>query len=300
MFVVVREMPEERFSAERRLAREQRLQAQAIPVLAWALGQSGGGEAGGIQIGAGDRLGDDAPRLRDAGPLDDQRHADAALIIRALVGPQRGVARGVVEAAVVRGEDDDGVLLEAEFVQRGQHAAHAFIHALDHRGIRGFALPLGLRDLFILGDHLRLGLQRRVDAVMREVKEERAVALVADELHRFVGQAVRQVLARLAVGQHVPCRALVGGGDGPVAVVGKEVVARRAVAVAGDVHVKAMMLRQRERFAAEVPLADAGRAIAGFAQGLGQREFLQRQGANKPSALQSRLRIPASRGQPVG
>ena len=101
MLVVVREMPEERLAAERAFAGQQRLQVHAIQMLIRPQRQPGRGKAGRIQVRADDRLGADPARLGDAGPLDDQRHADAAFVIGALVGPQRRVAGGVVEAAVV-------------------------------------------------------------------------------------------------------------------------------------------------------------------------------------------------------
>jgi len=40
-----------------------------------------------------------------------------------------------------------------------------------------------------------------------------------------------------------------------------------SLSVACDVDVETVMFRQREGFAPEVPFADAGSAIAGFAQG---------------------------------
>ena len=41
----------------------------------------------------------------------------------------------------------------------------------------GLPWRCGFRDLLVLGDHFRLRLQRRVDAVVREVEEERLCAV---------------------------------------------------------------------------------------------------------------------------
>ncbi len=42
------------------------------------------------------------------------------------------------------------------------------------------------------------------------------------------------------------------------------------------------MLGQEEGLAAEVPLADAGGTVMRLAEGLGQRELLERQGTDEP------------------
>ena len=71
-----------------------------------------------------------------------QRHADATFVERAFAGTQRRVVRhgrglrcDTDVAAVVAGEDDDGVLLQAALLQVRQHPADAFIKALHHRRV---------------------------------------------------------------------------------------------------------------------------------------------------------------------
>jgi hypothetical protein len=181
-----------------------------------------------------------------------------------------------------------------------QNAAHAFVHAFDHGRIDGIALALGLRNLFVLGDHLRLGLQGRMHGIVGKVQKERPVLVLADDLHRLVGQAIRQILARLTVRQHVPLGAQSRGGNRPVALVGIEVVARCTVRVPTDIDIEPVMLGQRERRSAQMPFADTGRVVTGLAQRLGDRDLLQRQSAQEPGLAQTGLRVPPPVRRPVG
>jgi len=67
--------------------------------------------------------------------------------------------------------------IEIDFLEGFHHAPHAFVHALNPGGIHGLSLALSFRNFLMLGDHLRLGLQGSVHAVVREVEGERAVAV---------------------------------------------------------------------------------------------------------------------------
>ena len=70
--------------------------------------------------------------------------------------------------------------------------------------------------------------------------------------------------------------------------------------VAADVHVEAMMLRQGEGRAAEVPLADVDRLIAAGPERLCQRLLLERQAPHEPGGPEFGVGVPAARGHPIG
>ena len=88
------------------------------------------------------------------------RDADAALEHGRLAAAQRGVAggRGAVDlvvhvAAVVGEEDDDGVVGDAQPVERVEQRADGIVHALDHRGVGRAALRVvGIDALAVLFD----------------------------------------------------------------------------------------------------------------------------------------------------
>ena len=151
------------------------------------------------------------------------------------------------EPAIVGGEHDDGVLLEAQVGELLHDAPDALIEALHHRGIDRLVLnlarlvfpfrqelrPGGGRQPGGLGlifrDHLGFGLLRVVDGVMREVEQEGLSSGALDELQRLIGQPVREVLAFGAVRQRRnPVRTEVGG--------------RGPSSAAGDVEVEALLL----------------------------------------------------------
>ena len=87
----------------------------------------------------------DAAGLYLAGPLDDQRYADAAFVERAFQATQRFYAlkeivvylQLQVRGAVVRGEHNDGGFFEAEILHEIQNIADVTVHAGDHRSVRG-------------------------------------------------------------------------------------------------------------------------------------------------------------------
>ena len=144
---VAGEMPEERIAAPLRLAAagEQAEVARAVERIAGVGFRAGEFEERRIEIHAVDRLVADGAGRDTAGPAEDVRHADAAFVEHALAAAQRCVvgdaaaldafALVAADAAVVAGEDHERVVAELEFVEHGQHAADAFVHAGDHGGI---------------------------------------------------------------------------------------------------------------------------------------------------------------------
>ncbi len=93
-----------------------------------------------------------------AGPAGDRRHTNAAFPQRELLEGERPVER-VAFAAVVTGEDDQGVAVAPGALQRGQDAADPRVHALHHRPVDRQRSAVGHRsrtvrrvaDGFVLG-----------------------------------------------------------------------------------------------------------------------------------------------------
>ena len=78
---------------------------------------------------------------------------------------------GPAHAAVVGEKDDDGLVGDPAFLQRGEHAAHAVVEALDHRGVDGVALGvLRVGERPVLGDELILRVVGGVDAELPVVR----------------------------------------------------------------------------------------------------------------------------------
>ena len=82
--------------------------------------------------------------------------------------------------------------------------------------------------------------------------------------------------------------------------IGGEKAAGRAVGVTADVDVEAMMFGQRERFTAEMPLADIGGAVTGLTKRFGERELLEGQTSQEASGAELGFGIPTAGGKPVG
>ena len=105
-------------------------------------------------------------------------HPHAALPGRALRPGQRGVAAAVERPrAVVAGEHDDGVVLEAQPAQLGEQHAGGPVDA-RHRGAVGAVAGLA-------GEAL-LHVERQVDVDVRQVQEPRPVAVRPQEADRLV------------------------------------------------------------------------------------------------------------------
>ena len=121
---------------------------------------------------------------------------DAALEERDLPAAERPVHVGqadVVGAAVVGREEDQRVLLEAVRAERVQHAPDAAVERADHRRVDAQAVVGDLRERVVV---LARRLERRVRRPVRQVQEERPIAVGLDHLHGLVGVVVREVARR--------------------------------------------------------------------------------------------------------
>lgn len=141
------------------------------------------------------------------GPAQHRGHADAALLERALVAGQRPVV-GEPLAAVVAGEEDQGVLLLARPLQRLQDLADRAVQVLDHLrvlldraavGVPQGAAVTGLDPADDLGGGLRVavGDPRPVRGGEVQVEQPWLVVVPLDVLARALGQdpgVVAQVL----------------------------------------------------------------------------------------------------------
>src|SRR5581483_11663029 len=82
----------------------------------------------------------DGPGPDVTGPAGQKRRADAPLVELALVAAEGPVAVENVGHAlplralgtVVRGEEDNGVVIETALLQRGEDRAHLIVEAADH------------------------------------------------------------------------------------------------------------------------------------------------------------------------
>ena len=127
-------------------------------------------------------------------PGGDERDAGAAFVSGTFTGFERpvvGVEAGAAgrdaagmraESAVVGGEDDEGVLREAELVELVEQRAEAGVHAFDHRGViffnlRDIILGAGVIRVFVASVEPGVGLDGHVDGVMGHVQVERLAEL---------------------------------------------------------------------------------------------------------------------------
>jgi hypothetical protein len=123
-------------------------------------------------------------------PAHDERDANAAFIRRAFAFAERGVVRDAGKAAVVAGEDDEGVVAELEFIKFRQQAAHFVVEMLQHgEVVRDGALaaaafivcrPFEATSDMFLDQRLRR-FQLRVRAEMRHKGKPRLTAIRFDE-----------------------------------------------------------------------------------------------------------------------
>ncbi len=160
-----------------------------------------------------------------------------------------------VRTAVVAGEDDQRVGCQAEAIQFGEHLADAFIDLLQHRGIDA---PIAVVHGFLGDGRLRTPrrLIRRVHRLVRQVKKERLVGMLLDELHGAAIQQVGQVAIRLDGLIAVP--QLVGAVEIVVAIVVRMPQQR------AEVFIEAAPRGIELRLIAEMPFAESARGIAGL------------------------------------
>lgn len=139
----------------------------------------------GIEEGfVGDAVGGEA-----AGPADDQRDSQAALVKEAFAGAEGPVVGDAsvaefrhVQSSVVAGEDHQGLRSQPEFIEAGDQATHGFVEGFDQGRVDGFEGPrVGL-------DEVAAGVVRDMRGMMGEVEEERSLAVLFDELDGPIGQ----------------------------------------------------------------------------------------------------------------
>ena len=186
-----------------------------------ALGHSATGEIeqGGQPVLKPGAIMVDAASLHFARPLDNERHADAALVKRALEAAQRFHAleeivvhlQLEVRGAIVGGENNDGVFLEAEFFDEVEHVADVAVHARDHRGVCGaggevrrVAVALAASEWRVIPFLREVRLEFIVGHVQRDmrndggvIKKERLGLVLADERERLLVDAIRRVVLPL-------------------------------------------------------------------------------------------------------
>ncbi len=289
--MVVRIVPVEGVAVElRRGVTQQPDEAPAVhrSVVPGVARRAGDLQEGRIQVIADDRLAADAAGFGHARPADEPGDPDPTLVGRALAGAEADVDRRAGEqAAVVRGEDHHRPVGDPQRVELVEELADAQVEALDHRRVGGVeVLHAGLDLRLVLGDQVGLGLQGRVDRVLRVVEEEGAVAVGLDEPAALVRQAVGQVLAGGSVGER---------GD----VVGGEIARRRTLVVAGDVDVETVSRGVVVGAVPQVPFADARRDVPRRLQRRGDRHLVVRQVLGPVGDLEPGLG-PGVAGNPVG
>ena len=307
LVAVVRVMPEQRPFRELP-AFERGHDALAVDMLFRPGRQARNFEKRRIKIGGNDLLVADTARLGDARPPDEQRFADAPLVRPTFASTQgqvrRGRAFGSGEPAVVGSENDDGLLIEAEFTQLVEHAADVFVEAFDHRGICGMVLdlphlPVVIRDELgtatrqlrclglVFGGHPGLGLHGVVHRIMRQIEEKGLVFGVLDKLQRLVGQPVVQVFAGRPVGQ-------VGEA------VGAKIRRWMAFPAASNMNIEALVFRPVFGSLPQMPLANGGGFVSGGLKCLGDREFLQREKLPDRGGFEFLVDLRLLPRQPVG
>ena len=164
----------------------------------------------------------DGAGLDRAGPANDHRHAVAAFPVGCLLAAERRLPpSGQVHdlGAIVGGEDDDGVVGDAEVVELLEQLTDIAVelhHAIRIEPVAGLAL------------RRRLQMRPHVHARGIEVAEPRRVGLLVaiDEIergaeeflvHRFHALGIE----RAGVLDHLPADAAVGGVDGRIVAVAR-------------------------------------------------------------------------------
>ena len=123
-------------------------------------------------------------------PAHEEGGADAALEEGRLppaIGCVEVRDAGVPGAAIVAGEDDEGVVVDPRRLQLGHHVADPPVELRDHRAIDARLAVLDLGEFRII---LTRRLKRRVRRVEGEIKEEGPVLVRVDRLFGFGGEIV--------------------------------------------------------------------------------------------------------------
>ncbi len=261
---VVGEVPEEIGAGELGLAGEFTEQADAVDFAACGQGAADDLADGGQDVDAANGGGAGGIGGDDAGPFEQPGFANAAFVSVAFARAEGLVVGDGFEAAVVGGEDDQGVTGEVEGFDFVEHGADGVVDTLDHGGVIGAEVfPAGgFGFVFEIVGVVFAGLNGGVDGVMGHVKEEGFIVGggVLDEIDGFVGQPVGQVFAFLAVGE---------SGD----LAGIEIAFEgMAPTAAADIDVEALRGRV-EAGAAQVPFADVTGLVIALLEDFGNGDI---------------------------
>ena len=125
------------------------------------------------------------------GPAHNERYPLSALVGVPLPGAKRCVVRDAfvaslrhMQSAIVRGENHDGLVCQAERLEFGQQDAYGIVEGLDDGSVNRFESP------GIFFDERLLGRITRMRSVVREKCEEWAVLVFSEELDDLPGQLV--------------------------------------------------------------------------------------------------------------
>ena len=219
-------------------------------------------------------------------PLHKHRHPNAAFEKRQLPAAIRLVHLGQTDIArrpVVAGEYNDGVFRKAIVFKRLQHTPDAAIKRTHHRRVHAHPVILDLRQRVVVGFG---SLQRRMNAPMREVKQERPVAVSTNRLDSLIGVIVSEIALRREFFPAVERgRVLTARPQKLVDRIEFQLRVHRLRVVLGqmqqtfqiDALVETLCVRREFLGATQVPLADMHRMIPGGLQHLGERDLRRRQ-----------------------
>jgi hypothetical protein len=192
-------------------------------------------------------------------------HTDAALVHAGFAAPQRSIGgrRGAIDlivhvAAVVGGEDNQGVLGDSKALDGVENLADVVVEAMNHGGVGGAALRTPQIDArAIVLDKLGLGVKGRVYRELPVIEEKGLVSLRFHEGHRLVPHAVFDVLPWRLGGKVIEFPR------------GHEAAGRAGARPMRDIDVEAM-LQRAVGIRAQVPLAEVGRGVAGLLECFGE------------------------------
>ena len=152
----------------------------------------------GQQVNRAGHVGNALPSRNLPRPPNQQRRSETALVNGSLAPLHAGVPAPAIRAVVTEVQHD-GVLGQAQLVQLGEHSPDIPVDVLDHgQGGAGLGHVLGLGIAVPHRQFLRLEalpvlvghLHGRMRRVVRQVGEERSVAILLHERHSLVGEVV--------------------------------------------------------------------------------------------------------------
>lgn len=215
-------------------------------------------------------------------PAHEKRHAMSAVVVVGFVTAEAGIVdRHAGGAAIVRGENHDGVFAQAALAEEGLEPAHVLVDVREHPEEGRGWLALEERGVF------RRHLVRRMRGVQRHVAEERLVRRrpLAHPAHRFIETEIRDVAAE----PRLRCAAIAAPIEERVREFRR---AREAPPFDPDRGLKPAIHRPVRIAVTEVPLPEHRGAVAGCAELLRQGRY---SGANEGAAGRDRRRGIAQR-----